>query len=68
MDIKGKKIVIFNTCSITGIASLELMKKTVEEAGAIIVDLARFKGFFKPKLKQVFKFSQSVNNALTNPN
>ena len=66
MDIERKKVVIFDTCSINGIVTLDLLKKTVEEAGAIIVDQARFKGFFKPKLKQAFRFGKSINEKLSN--
>ncbi len=61
MDIKGRKVVIFDTCSLTGVKTLDLMRKTVEEAGAIIVNQARFKGFFRPKLKEAAKFGELVN-------
>jgi len=61
LDIKEKKVVIFGTCSITGTKTMEIMNKTVEEAGGIIVNQARFKGFFKPKLKDASKFGQIVN-------
>ncbi|MHA1198391.1 MAG: flavodoxin family protein [Candidatus Heimdallarchaeaceae archaeon] len=62
MDINGKKVVIFDTCSLNGVQTLELMRKTVEKTGAIIVDQARFKGFFKPKLKEATKFGHTINN------
>ncbi len=39
-------------------------KKTVEEAGAIIINQARFKGFFKPKLTRAFLFGQYINEQL----
>lgn len=61
LDISGQKVIIFDTCSITGIKTLELMKKAIEDAGAIIIDQAKFKGFFKPNLKQAFEFGQSIN-------
>lgn len=61
LDIKGQKVIIFDTCSITGVKTLELMKKAIEEAGAIIINQARFKGFFKPNLKQAFEFGQLIN-------
>ncbi|MFX0067268.1 MAG: flavodoxin family protein [Candidatus Hermodarchaeota archaeon] len=64
LDINGKNIVIFGTCSITGTKTMEIMKKTVEEAGGLIVNQARFKGFFGPKLKAATKFGQIVNDAL----
>lgn len=63
VDIKGKEVVIFDTCSITGVKTLELMKTTVEEAGAKIINQARFKGFFKPKLKKAAEFGQNINKA-----
>ncbi|NPD88731.1 MAG: hypothetical protein HGN29_08395 [Asgard group archaeon] len=68
VDIKEQKVAIFTTCSITGKKTLELMEKTVKEAGAIIIAQARFKGFFRPKLKQAFKFGQSINEALAKEN
>ena len=40
--------------------TLDLMRTTVEEAGAIIVAEARFKGFFRPKLKKAAQFGHSL--------
>ncbi len=61
VDIKEQKVAIFTTCSITGKKTLELMEKTVKDAGAIIVSQARFKGLFRPKLRQAHKFGQHIN-------
>ena len=55
-----KNVVIFATCSINGMNTLDLMRTTVEEAGAIIVAEARFKGFFRPKLKKAAQFGHSL--------
>ncbi len=63
LDIKGKNVIIFGTCSITGTKTMEIMKKTVEEAGGIIVEQARFKGFFKPKLKKAAQFGRMINDS-----
>jgi len=40
---------------------LTLMVEAIHKAGGIIVNQARFKGFFKPKLKDASKFGQIVN-------
>lgn len=63
MNIKGKKVVIFNTCSINGIQTLELMKKTIEEAEGIIINQAKFKGFFRPKLRKATQYGQIINES-----
>ena len=66
VGIKEKKVIIFCTCSITGVKTLELMKKTVEDAGANIISQAKFKGLFRPKLKQAYKYGQYINEIFSN--
>ena len=63
LNLKGKNVVIFDTCSFTGVKTLEVMKKTVEEAGANIINQARFKGLFRPKLRKASQFGQIINES-----
>ncbi len=61
VNIKEQKVAIFVTCSITGKKTLELMEKTIEDAGANIIGQAKFKGFFKPKLRKASQFGHIIN-------
>ena len=61
IDLNEQNVVLFNTCSLTGYNTLNLITKEVEESGATIVDKARFKGLFKPKIKQAIRFGKHIN-------
>ena len=60
-DLNGKKAVVFNTARFTGKASLEYMKTKVEEAGADVIDQARFRKLFWIGTKNAIQFGKKIN-------
>ena len=57
----GKKVCAFVTCRFTPWKSLLLMRKKLEETGAVVQDEFAFKGFFTIGDKKPTAFGQKVN-------
>ena len=57
----GKSAIVFNTARFTGKKSLDYMKAKVEEAGAQVIDQARFQKLFKIGVKNAIIFGQQIN-------
>ena len=64
-NLKGKKIIVFNTARFTGEKSLQYMKEKAEGAGAQVIDQARFKKFFWIGEKNAIKFGKKVKESLS---
>jgi len=64
-NIKGKKVIVFNTARFTGGKSLDYMKEKAEGSGAQVIDHARFAKFFWIGEKDAIKFGKKVNESLS---
>ncbi len=64
-NLKGKKVIVFNTARFTGGKSLDYMKEKAESAGAEVIDQARFAKFLWIGEKDAIKFGKKVNESLS---
>ena len=60
-NFSGKKVVVFNTARFSGKKSLDYMKTKVEEAGAQVIDQARFRKILWIGVKGAVKFGELIN-------
>ena len=63
-NLKGKKVIVFNTARFSGGKSLDYMKEQVEGTGAQVIDQARFAKLFWIGEKNAIKFGKKVNESL----
>ena len=64
-NIKGKKVVVFNTARFSGGKTLDYMKEKVEGTGAQVTDQARFKKLFWIGEKNAIKFGKRINESVS---
>jgi flavodoxin len=57
----GKKALVFNTVRFTGKKCLDYMKAKVEEAGAQVIDQARFRKLLWIGVKNAINFGKKIN-------
>ena len=60
-NLNGKRAIVFNTARFTGKKSLDYMKAKVEEAGAQVIDQARFRKLLWIGVKSAIKFGTQIN-------
>ena len=60
-NLNGKRAIVFNTASFTGKKSLDYMKAKVEEAGAQVINQARFRKLLWIGVKNAIKFGTKIN-------
>jgi len=60
-NLNGKRAIIFNTARFTGKKTLDYMKTKIEEAGAQVIDQARFRKLFWIGVKNAMKFGKQIN-------
>ena len=62
-NLDGKRAIVFNTARFSGKKSLDYMKEKVEEAGAQVIDQARFRKVLWIGVKSAIKFGQQINES-----
>ena len=62
-NLDGKRAIVFNTARFSGKKSLDYMKEKVEEAGAQVIDQARFRKVLWIGVKNAIKFGQQINES-----
>ncbi len=60
-NFSGKRVIVFNTARFSGKKSLDYMKTKVEEAGAQVIDQARFRKLLWIGVKNAIKFGEHIN-------
>ena len=60
-NFSGKRAIVFNTARFSGKKSLDYMKSKVEEAGAQVIDQARFRKLLWIGVKNAIKFGEQIN-------
>ena len=60
-NLNGKRAIVFNTARFTGKKSLDYMKAKVEEAGAQVINQARFRKLLWIGVKNAIKFGTKIN-------
>ena len=58
-NINGKKFIIFNTCRMVAIKTLERMESKIQSKGGKVIKKETFKGLFKIKASKVEKVTSS---------
>ncbi|MFX1571805.1 MAG: flavodoxin family protein [Promethearchaeota archaeon] len=62
-NLSGKRAFVFNTARFSGGKSLDYMKVKVEEAGAQVINQAKFRKLFWIGVKDAIKFGEKVNKS-----
>ena len=62
-NLDGKRAIVFNTARFSGKKSLDYMKEKVEEAGAKVIEQARFRKVLWIGVKNAIKFGQQINES-----
>ena len=65
-NINGKKFIIFNTCRMVAINTLEKMEDKINSRNATVVKKQTFKGLFRIKMATVDSFIDEVNQEFLN--
>lgn len=60
-NLSGKKAIVFTTARFSGGKALEYMKAKVEEAGAQVINQAKFRRLFYLGIKKSIKFGKEIN-------
>lgn len=60
-NLRGKKVIVFNTARFTGGKTLDYMKEKAEEIGAQVIDQAKFRKLFWIGTKDAIKFGKKIN-------
>lgn len=60
-NLSGKRAIVFNTARFTGGKTLDYMKEKVEEAGAQVIEQAKFRKLFWIGTKSAIKFGKKIN-------
>lgn len=60
-NFSGKRAIVFNTARFTGGKSIDYMKEKVEEAGAQVIEQAKFRKVFWIGTKNAIKFGEKIN-------
>ncbi|MFX1358091.1 MAG: flavodoxin family protein [Promethearchaeota archaeon] len=60
-NLRGKKVIVFNTARFTGGKTIDYMKEKAEEAGAQVIDQAKFRKLFWIGTKDAIKFGKKIN-------
>ena len=63
-SFSGKKFIIYNTCRMVAIKTLERMESKIQSKGGKVIKKETFKGLFKIKASKVDNFTQELNQEL----
>jgi flavodoxin len=65
-NVSGKKFIIFNTCRMVAIKTLEKMEEKIKSKNGIVVKKHTFKGPFRIKKSKVDRFTNEINQEFLN--
>ena len=65
-NISGKRFIIFNTCRMVAIKTLEKMETTIKSKNGNVVKKHTFKGPFRIKMTKVDRFTNEINQEILN--
>ena len=65
-NISGKRFILFNTCRMVAIKTLEKMEDKIESKSGNVVKKQTFKGLFRIRMSKVDNFINDINQELLN--